>query len=119
MDWFNVVSIVLNALLTGGLIVTIVTLKAVRRKAMSEADKAAVDVTQSKEDVECTKINNDEKASKVLMEYIVEPLKKELSYMRRDVRQLTRAIERANECDYKEQCPVREEMSKKQEENEN
>ena len=59
MTVLEIVSIVLNVLLAGGGLVAVVTLRAAKRKADAEAQGAS--------------LANDEKASQIMMEYIVEP----------------------------------------------
>lgn len=105
MGWLDLASVVLNVLLGGSLVVTLTTLRAVRSKAEEE-------VNDLRAKIEGERIENEERASKVMMEYIVDPLKKELTNVRRDVRRLTNAINKAMECEYKDQCPVRDEMQK-------
>lgn len=52
-DWVSIVSIVLNALLCGSLIVTLVTLRSTRRKAAADAKKAVAEaVTNELQNVE-------------------------------------------------------------------
>ena len=92
MDWTNIISIALNALLGGGLIVTLVTLRATKNKALAE--------------VEARQIQN---AAALLQEYkenIIEPIKTEVNGLRKEVRHLKDAISRANSCHYADGCPV-------------
>jgi hypothetical protein len=60
-------------------------------------------------------IDNEEKAAKIMMDYVVEPLKKEMTAMRREVAKLRRAVEKIKDCQYSDNCPVREELKKKNE----
>lgn len=96
MNAFEIVSLVLNALFVSGGIVTLVTVRSTRRKANAEA--------KSKE------IENEEKAAQVVIDYVVEPLKKEISALRRDVRKLNRAIDKVSECKYESDCPVKHQL---------
>ena len=98
MDYIEIISIVLNAVLGGSLIVTIATLRATRKKANAEAD--------------AQQISN---ASALMQEYqtnIVEPLKKEVNALRTNIRSLTKAINRINDCAHVADCPVRNELQK-------
>jgi hypothetical protein len=95
MEW---VSLILNVVFGGGLLVTVFTLRAQSKKASAEA--AAVE------------IENDEKASKLLMDYIVEPLKKEINGLRREIRLLRKAMDKIVDCPYADDCPVRDELRK-------
>lgn len=45
-------------------------------------------------------------------ENIEKPLLSELKGLRKNVKQLTNAVEKINDCDYREHCPVRAELQK-------
>jgi len=96
MTWYEVMSPILNVLLTGGLLVTLITLKSVRKKAAEEARGIAID--------------NDKKVSEMVNEYLVEPIKKEVTGLRREVSRLRRAIEKIPACPHSSECPVKAEM---------
>lgn len=85
------------------LITTIVMLRPQRQKAEE-------DVNQARATTRGTIIDNDEKSTKLLMEYIVEPLKKEITSLRREVNALKRAVQKANSCKYHDECPVIHDM---------
>lgn len=113
----------LNWILGGGLLAAVVgllTLKATVRKANAEAEKA-------KAEAETVRIGNTEQATRILIENIVEPLKKELSETREELRstkeefgetkrefgatkremaRLRKAVESANSCRFSVDCPV-------------
>ena len=86
----------IDALLGGGLLVTLFTLRSTRRKAKADANKMDID--------------NDRLLMDSFNSYIVEPLKKEVNALRRDVRRFSRAIERIASCAYADDCPVRREL---------
>jgi hypothetical protein len=107
---------ILNYILGGGLlaaVVGIVTLKATLRKANADAEKAIAEA-------ESVRIDNAEHATRVLIENIVEPLRKELHETRkelqetkkefgstkREIARFRKAVEKANNCDYHDTCPV-------------
>jgi len=100
---------ILNIVLGGGLIATIVaivTLKATVRKANAEAEKAVADA-------ETVRVDNAEHATRVLVENIVKPLKEELNETRRyleaakrEMARLRKAIDTANSCKHHDDCPV-------------
>lgn len=107
---------ILNIVLGGGLIgtvVTIVTLKATVQKAKAEAVKAEADA-------ESVRIDNAEHATRILMENIVKPLKdefnetkdelsgtkKELARNTREMARLRKALDGANVCEHRDGCPV-------------
>ena len=100
---------IINLVLGGGLVATIaaiITLKSTVRKAKAEAEKAEVEA-------ETVRIDNTEKATRVLIENIVNPLKEELNETRKDLNatkremaRLRKAIDDANSCRYSDDCPV-------------
>lgn len=100
---------ILNFVLGGSLLVTvvgIVTLRATVRKANAEAEKA-------KADAETVRIDNAEHATRILVDNIVEPLKDELNATRKDLQatkremaRLRKAIDTANSCKHHDDCPV-------------
>lgn len=100
MNWSEIISIVLNALLGGGIVVTIATLRATRNKAKAEAEQADATSTNT-----ILKINQ---------EYIVEPLQKEINALRNNIKSLTKALNRISDCPHSDVCPVRDELRKQQ-----
>ena len=107
---------ILNYILGGGLlaaVVGIVTLKATLRKANADAEKAIAEA-------ETVRIDNAEHATRILIENIVEPLRKELHETRvelretkkefgatkREMARLRKAIADANSCKHSDDCPV-------------
>ena len=100
MEKFALVSVILNLLLTGSNIVTLVTLRSQRAKAAEEARSLAID--------------NDKKVSEMVNEYFVEPLKKEITALRREMLRLRKAIEKIPECPHAAECPVKESLKEDQ-----
>ena len=73
---------ILNLVLGGGLLAAVIgllTLKATVRKANAEAEKARAEA-------ETVRIDNTEQATRILIDNIVEPLKKELNETREELR---------------------------------
>lgn len=93
---FGIISSVLNLLLGGGLLVTIVTLRSQKAKAEEEVKSLALD--------------NDKKVSEMVNEYFVEPLKKDIASLRKQVSRLTRAIEKIPSCPHSADCPVKDSL---------
>lgn len=86
----------------GGLIAAVTALLAIGptvRKAKADAERARADA-------ETVRIDNAEHATRILMDNIVEPLKKELNATRREMARLRKAIDGANSCDHRSDCPV-------------
>ena len=92
----EIVRMIIDSLLGGTLIVTLVTLRSTRRKA--------------REDVRAAAIENDKALMNSFNEFIVEPLKREVNALRKDVRRFTRAVEKINDCPHAADCPVRNEL---------
>lgn len=121
------ISVILNIILGGGLIgsvVAIFTLRATVRKAQADAVKAEAEA-------ETVRMDNAEHATRILMNNIVEPLKQELRENRDELREtkselggtrkdlqatkremarLRKAIDAANSCEHSDNCPVRFEL---------
>ena len=103
------ISEILNILLGGGLVATmvaIVTLRSTVRKARAESMKAEADA-------EAVRMDNAEHATRILVENIVKPLKEELNETRkyleaskREMARLRKAIDTANSCKHHDDCPV-------------
>ena len=96
MDIYGIISTVLNLALGGGLVVTLATLHSQQEKAKEEAKGLALD--------------NEKKVSELVNEYFVEPLKKDITSLRRQVSRLTRAIEKIPSCPHSADCPVKDEL---------
>ena len=102
-------SAVMNLVLGGGLVATIIaiiTLKSTVREARAKAEKATAEA-------ETVRIDNTEPATRILIENIVEPLKEELNEnrkalqaTRREMARLRKAIDTANSCRHHDDCPV-------------
>ena len=71
-------------------------MRSTKRKAQEEARRTAID--------------NDKVLMSNFNEFIVEPLKKEVNALRKDVRRLNRAVEKINDCPTAARCPVRLEL---------
>ena len=67
-------------------------------------------VRKAKADAETVRIDNTEHAKRILIDNIVEPLKKELSATRREMARLRKAIDGANDCLHRADCPVLHEL---------
>lgn len=110
-EWLR---IVFEALLTGSLIVTLVTLRSTRRKAKAEADGVEKD-NRGKD------MNLGEQYVNAFMKNIVEPLKEELAAVKREVsdlkeevKELKDAVQKANTCPHADECPVLHRLQKHQ-----
>lgn len=97
MEIFAIISGILNLVLTSGIVVTLATLRSQKAKAKEEAKSLALD--------------NEEKVSKMVNEYFVEPLKKDIASLRKQVSRLTRAIEKIPSCPHSADCPVKDALN--------
>lgn len=107
---------VLNWVLGGGmvgLIIAVVTLGEEVKKARAAAREADARATKAEADAETVKITNAESATRILIDNIVKPLKEELYETRRllqtaqqAIESLQNAIDRADDCDYRRDCPI-------------
>ena len=71
----------LNYILGGGvlaLLIGVLTLKATVREANAKAEQAKAEAEKAKAEAESVRIDNAEHATRILIENIVEPLRKEL-----------------------------------------
>lgn len=96
----EIIRLIIEALLGGSLIVTLVTLRHTKKKASEEARSIELD--------------NNKKLLDGFNEYIVEPLKKEVNGLRKDIRMLNRAIDKIQDCPHSSNCPVRSELQNAQ-----
>lgn len=93
---YGIISSALNLLLGGGLVATLVTIRSLKKKAEEEAKSVALD--------------NEKKLMALFNEYIVEPLKKEITSLRRTVSRLTQAIDKIPSCPHSADCPVKDSL---------
>ncbi len=85
------------------------TAKLLRKKYDSEVDGLRAQVEASKADTRGDELANVKEAMSILMEQVVEPLKKEINAIRKELARLRRAVEKANRCpfaDHADACPV-------------
>lgn len=85
------------------------TAKLLRKKYDAEVDSLRAQVEASKVDTRGDELANVKEAMSILMEQVVEPLKKEINAIRKELARLRRAVEKANRCpfaDYTNACPV-------------
>ena len=66
-----------------------------------------LDIRNRKEEMNLSKTYVDE-----FKENIAKPLQTEIKGLRRDVKNLQKAIKQANSCDYHDNCPVLDELQK-------
>lgn len=111
-EWIRTI---VELLLTGGLIVTLVTLRSTRRKANAEADGVEKDNREKD-------MNLGEQYVNAFTKNIVDPLKAEMAELRQrvatltdEVKELKDAVQKANACPHADECPVLRRLQKHQE----
>lgn len=83
-----------------------------RRKYIQEVEKLKADVRAAQVNTRGSELDNVQKAMQILMDEIVEPLKQEINAIRKELGKLRRAVEKANNCRFIANCPVRSELQK-------
>lgn len=106
MTWIEVIRIAFEALLGGGLIKTLLSLKTLKKKEAAEVKKVQAESTN-------LGLDNADKAAHILMTRLVEPLEERISTFEEQVKQLNdeigklrKAIQRGYSCKYRRDCPI-------------
>lgn len=77
-----------------------------RQKYDLEIGRLKADMERELSEVRNKELDNVHKASDILMEDIVKPLKTEIQSLRRDVNKFRKAIEKIPSCPMADSCPV-------------
>lgn len=86
------------------------TAKLLRRKYDAEVAKLQAEVNRAQINSRGDELDNVKTAMDILMQQVVEPLKKEINGIRREMQRLRKAVEKANVCPHAADCPVRSEL---------
>ena len=81
-----------------------------RKKYNTELESLRAQVEASKTDIRGDELENVKNGMSILMEQVVEPLKKEINAIRKELARLRRAVEKVNNCPHVAACPVRLEL---------
>ena len=81
-----------------------------RQKYQAEVDQLRAEMKDKLAEVKSHELENVRKASDILMESIVPPLKAEITNLRNDVQRLNKALERIWGCRHIDHCPVKYEL---------
>lgn len=81
-----------------------------RDKYRIELEKLRAEMKDKLAEVKSHELENVRKASDILMESIVPPLKTEITNLRNDVQRLNKALERIWGCPHVDRCPVKYEL---------
>lgn len=98
---FDYLSLVLNLLLGGGLIMNIRSLRTMKH-----------DIERAKQDTKAQEIENERSAMDTMKTYIVQPIKIEINGLRREMARLRKAIDKIKSCAYSDNCPVSAELQR-------
>lgn len=85
------------------------------KKYRQEVEKLRAEVEAAKTNTRGDELENVKKAMAILMEEVVEPLKKEINAIRREMARLRKAVEKVNTCPHSAACPVLHELRKSEE----
>ena len=77
-----------------------------KSKYNAEVDKLRAEVRDTLAEVRGKELDNDKKAIQIIMELVVEPLRKDMKQLQQKVDTLTNAIEKINSCPHADSCPV-------------
>lgn len=89
-----------------------------RKKYNTELESLRAQVEASKTDTRGDELENVKTGMSILMEQVVEPLKKEINAVRKELARLRRALEKANRCPFAKHadaCPVLVELRRAEE----
>lgn len=81
-----------------------------RSKYRAEVEGLRAEVKKTLADVRGRELDNDKKAIEMIMELVVEPLRKDMKALQNKVDILTNAIEKVNSCPHADNCPVSHEL---------
>lgn len=86
------------------------TARLLRKKYDAEVEKLRTEVESARTNTRSNELENVKKAMSILMEEVVEPLKKEINAIRREMARLRKAVEKVSVCPHSADCPVRREL---------
>lgn len=91
------------------------TAKTARSKYAAELDRMRAEVKQMQSDVRSRELDNDKKAINMIMELVVEPLRRDMKLLQDKLDLFTYAIERIPTCPHSMDCPVEYELRRAKE----
>ncbi len=89
--------------------------KAAKGKYAAEVDALRAEVKKTLSEVRGHELDNDKKAIEIIMELVVEPLRRDMKSLQCKLDRFTNAIEKINTCPHAEHCPVEHELRRAKE----
>lgn len=86
-----------------------------KSKYAAEVEQLKADVKKTLSDVRGHELDNDKKAINMIMELVVEPLRRDMKLLQRKLDRFTNAIEKINTCPHADACPVEHELRRAKE----
>lgn len=83
-----------------------------RRRYEAEIAKLQAEVKAAQINTRGDELDNVKTAMDILMQQVVEPLKREINEIRKELVRLRKVVEKANTCPHSTHCPVRDELQK-------
>lgn len=83
-----------------------------RKKYNMEVEQLKAQITATKADTKSDELENVRKGISILMNDIVEPLKKEINAIRKELARFRKALEKGNDCKHYDLCPIRGELQR-------
>lgn len=87
-----------------------ITSKLLKREYKAKISKLEIEVDALRSGNDSVKVDNTQKLIDLIMHQVVEPLKKELNGVRKELSKFRKAVERIPDCDYADTCPVKREL---------
>lgn len=110
MDYINYISVIstiiaapLSAWLTAVLL---------RKKYNAEVEQLRAQITATQASTKSDELSNVREGISILMGEIVEPLKKELNAIRKELTRFRKALEKGVDCELYDRCPIRHELQR-------
>ena len=82
------------------------------KKYRQEVEMLKAEVAAAQINTRSDELENVKKAMEILMEQVVEPLKREIKAIRNELSKLRKVVEKVNTCTHIANCPVRIELHK-------
>lgn len=110
-EWFSLLSAIVAAVAAP--IGAWLGSRLMRAKYLAEVEGLRAELQGKVAEARASELDNVRKASDILMDSIVPPLKMEIINLRNDVQRLNQALERIWACAHVEHCPVRRDLMRR------